>query len=106
MRVLSLRQLGEGFPSRYPDRTAPILGTMLGEQNTVGALQGRTPAGPVTLGGSAPTTLPERFVLMSATGNSPTILSIPLEPKPSSRSSGSRNSCKSSAETASSIMPP
>ena len=30
--------------------TAPILGTMLGEQNTVGALQGRTPAGPVTFG--------------------------------------------------------
>ncbi len=30
--------------------TAPILGTMLGEQNTVGALAGRTPAGPVTFG--------------------------------------------------------
>lgn len=30
--------------------TAPILGTMLGEENTVGALQGRTPAGPVTFG--------------------------------------------------------
>jgi len=28
--------------------TAPILGTILGEQNTVGALAGRTPAGPVT----------------------------------------------------------
>jgi L-fucose isomerase-like protein len=28
--------------------TAPILGTVLGEQNTVGALAGRTPAGPVT----------------------------------------------------------
>ena len=30
--------------------TAPILGTVLGEQNTVGALQGRTLAGPVTFG--------------------------------------------------------
>jgi L-fucose isomerase-like protein len=30
--------------------TAPILGTMLGEENTVGALEGRTPAGPVTYG--------------------------------------------------------
>ncbi len=28
--------------------TAPILGTTLGEENTHGALQGRTPAGPVT----------------------------------------------------------
>ena len=28
--------------------TAPILGTMLGEQNTYGALAGRTPSGPVT----------------------------------------------------------
>jgi L-fucose isomerase-like protein len=30
--------------------TAPILGTVLGEKNTVGALAGRTPAGPVTFG--------------------------------------------------------
>jgi L-fucose isomerase-like protein len=30
--------------------TAPILGTVLGEANTVGALAGRTPAGPVTFG--------------------------------------------------------
>jgi L-fucose isomerase-like protein len=30
--------------------TAPILGTILGEENTVGALEGRTPAGPVTFG--------------------------------------------------------
>jgi L-fucose isomerase-like protein len=30
--------------------TAPILGTVLGEENTVGALVGRTPAGPVTFG--------------------------------------------------------
>jgi L-fucose isomerase-like protein len=30
--------------------TAPILGTTLGEQNTYGALEGRTPAGPVTFG--------------------------------------------------------
>jgi len=30
--------------------TAPILGTTLGEENTVGALSGRTTAGPVTLG--------------------------------------------------------
>ncbi len=28
--------------------TAPILGTMLGEENTVGALEGRTPAGPMS----------------------------------------------------------
>ena len=30
--------------------TAPILGTTLGEQNTYGALAGRTPQGPVTFG--------------------------------------------------------
>jgi L-fucose isomerase-like protein len=30
--------------------TAPILGTMLGEENTVGALEGRTPSGPMTFG--------------------------------------------------------
>lgn len=30
--------------------TAPILGTVLGEENTVGALEGRTPPGPVTFG--------------------------------------------------------
>ncbi len=30
--------------------TAPILGTILGEENTVGALMGRTAAGPVTFG--------------------------------------------------------
>src|SRR5205814_4623293 len=30
--------------------TAPILGTMLGEENTVGALEGRTPAAPLTFG--------------------------------------------------------
>jgi L-fucose isomerase-like protein len=30
--------------------TAPILGTVLGEANTVGALAGRTPAGPLTFG--------------------------------------------------------
>ncbi len=29
-------------------RTAPILGTTLGEENTFGAMAGRTPAGPVT----------------------------------------------------------
>ena len=28
--------------------TAPILGSMLGEQNTYGALEGRTPSGPLT----------------------------------------------------------
>lgn len=30
--------------------TAPILGTVLGEENTVGALEGRTDAGPLTFG--------------------------------------------------------
>jgi L-fucose isomerase-like protein len=30
--------------------TAPILGTTLGEQNTYGAMSGRTPAGPLTFG--------------------------------------------------------
>ncbi len=30
--------------------TAPILGTTLGEENTVGAMQGRTTAGPLTIG--------------------------------------------------------
>ena len=31
-------------------RTAPILGTSVGEANTVGALEGRAPAGPLTFG--------------------------------------------------------
>ncbi len=30
--------------------TAPILGTVVGEENTYGALEGRTPAGPLTFG--------------------------------------------------------
>ena len=30
--------------------TAPILGTITGEENTIGALEGRTPAGPMTFG--------------------------------------------------------
>ena len=86
--------------------TAPILGTMLGEQNTVGALKAGRRRALLHLGGSAPTTSPERFVRMSATGNLPTTLSIHLEPKPSSRLSDSRNSYKSFAEMASSITPP
>ena len=51
VRVLPLRQLGEEpscRTSRSPPR--PILGTTLGEENTYGALAGRTPAGPVTFG--------------------------------------------------------
>jgi L-fucose isomerase-like protein len=42
---------GNWAKSFLPDArigTAPILGTTLGEQNTYGALAGRTPAGPVT----------------------------------------------------------
>ncbi|MCS7314367.1 MAG: L-fucose/L-arabinose isomerase family protein [Bryobacterales bacterium] len=42
---------GNWAKSYLPDATigtAPILGTTLGEQNTYGALAGRTPAGPVT----------------------------------------------------------
>ncbi len=42
---------GTWAKSYMPDvkiATAPILGTTLGEQNTYGALSGRTPAGPVT----------------------------------------------------------
>jgi len=42
---------GNWAKSYLPDikiATAPILGTTLGEQNTYGALAGRTPAGPIT----------------------------------------------------------
>jgi L-fucose isomerase-like protein len=42
---------GNWAKSFIPDAeiaTAPILGTTLGEQNTYGAMKGRTPAGPVT----------------------------------------------------------
>ena len=35
---------------RSTTTTAPILGTILGEQNTYDALAGRTPSGPVTFG--------------------------------------------------------
>jgi L-fucose isomerase-like protein len=36
------------FPPDIRIGTAPILGTMLGEENTVGALAGRTPTGPMS----------------------------------------------------------
>ena len=42
------------WPKTYLDKTtistAPILGTVVGEANTAGALSGRTPAGPLTFG--------------------------------------------------------
>jgi L-fucose isomerase-like protein len=44
---------GNWAKSFLPDikiSTAPILGTIVGEQNTYGALEGRTPAGPLTFG--------------------------------------------------------
>jgi len=44
---------GNWAKSFLPDArvsTAPILGTTLGEQNTYGALEGRTPGGPLTFG--------------------------------------------------------
>lgn len=44
---------GNWAKSFLPDiqiSTAPILGTTVGEQNTFGALEGRTPAGPLTFG--------------------------------------------------------
>ena len=44
---------GNWAKSFLPDievATAPILGTVVGEENTYGALQGRTPAGPLTYG--------------------------------------------------------
>jgi L-fucose isomerase-like protein len=44
---------GNWAKSFLPDikvATAPILGTVVGEQNTYGALEGRTPAGPLTFG--------------------------------------------------------
>jgi len=44
---------GNWAKSFLPDiqiSTAPILGTVVGEENTYGALEGRTPAGPLTYG--------------------------------------------------------
>lgn len=44
---------GNWAKSFLPDvkvSTAPILGTVVGEENTYGALEGRTPAGPLTFG--------------------------------------------------------
>ena len=44
---------GNWAKSFLPDArvsTAPILGTVVGEENTYGALEGRTPAGPLTFG--------------------------------------------------------
>lgn len=38
------------FASEVRIATAPILGTTLGEENTYGAMEGRTPAGPLTFG--------------------------------------------------------
>ena len=48
VRLLPLRQLGKVVPARHRDRHAPILGTTLGVENTYGALEGRTPSGPLT----------------------------------------------------------
>ena len=53
--------------------TAPILGTMLGEENTFGALEGRTPAGPVTFGRVSTDDLTGRIARMWARASSPTI---------------------------------
>jgi L-fucose isomerase-like protein len=50
VRVLSLRQLGEGLSSRHPHWNRADSRHVLGEANTVGALAGRTAAGPVTFG--------------------------------------------------------
>jgi L-fucose isomerase-like protein len=38
------------FLSEIKVSTAPILGTLVGQENTYGALEGRTPAGPLTFG--------------------------------------------------------
>lgn len=49
----TLFHCGNWAKSFLPDitiATAPILGTTLGEENTYGALKGRTPAGPLTYG--------------------------------------------------------
>lgn len=49
----TLFHCGNWAKSFLPDikiATAPILGSTLGEQNTYGALEGRTPAGPLTYG--------------------------------------------------------
>ncbi|TWT97693.1 hypothetical protein Pla108_18450 [Botrimarina colliarenosi] len=49
----ALFHCGNWAKSFLPDikiATAPILGSTLGEQNTYGALEGRTPAGPLTYG--------------------------------------------------------
>ncbi len=58
--------------------TAPILGTVLGEENTVGALQGRTPAGPVTFGRVSTDDLHGKIRAYVGEGSSPTIRWIPL----------------------------
>ena len=50
MRAVPLRQLGQGFLPDIKIATAPILGSTLGEENTYGALEGRTPQGPLTFG--------------------------------------------------------
>jgi L-fucose isomerase-like protein len=48
VRLLPLRQLGQGLPARYRDQDRGDPGHHLGEENTYGAVAGRTPAGPVT----------------------------------------------------------
>jgi L-fucose isomerase-like protein len=40
----------KSFVPQVKISTAPILGTVVGEENTFGALEGRTPAGPLTYG--------------------------------------------------------
>ena len=50
MRALPLRQLGQELHPDAAIKTAPILGTTLGEENTYGAMAGRTPAGLLTFG--------------------------------------------------------
>ena len=50
MRPVPLRQLGQELHPGRAIKTAPILGTTLGEENTYGAMAGRTPAGLLTFG--------------------------------------------------------
>ena len=66
MCAVPLRQLGQVVPAPAQISTAPILGSIVGEEKTYGALEGRTPAGPLTFARLTTDDRAVRSELMSA----------------------------------------
>jgi L-fucose isomerase-like protein len=97
---------GNWAKSFLPDikiANAPILGT-LGVENTYGALEGRTPPGPLTYGRLTTADAEGVIRATSAKASSPTIRSTPSEPGPSPTCRVSRTAANTSAVKVSNTM--